>query len=157
MKARGMLFLSSLLILLSIITFGAKAQDKYVPKANEELYGTWINNKSINSYHVQKAVHIPNAWREFSDVKDTVPHQEGTVRIDDKWTDSDGTIWYKTFNAITSGTYKGFKVQALQKISQSGSVKENVSIAVGEFDPKLYPTEIDPKDDSYQIFYRAEE
>lgn len=78
------------------------------------------------------------------------------MRIDGKWTDSDENFWYKTFNTITFGTYKGTKVQVLHKISQSGTVKESVFITVGEFDPKLYPTEIDPKDDSYQIFYRVE-
>jgi hypothetical protein len=78
------------------------------------------------------------------------------MRIDDKWTDSDGNIWYKSFITIAKGSWKGYKFQDLQKISQFGTVQEIVFISVGELDPKLYPTEIDPKNDNYQIFYRVE-
>jgi hypothetical protein len=55
MKKR-MLFFCALAILLSMNPLGVLAQGKYVAKPNEELYGTWINDKSINSYHVQKKI-----------------------------------------------------------------------------------------------------
>ena len=88
---------------------------------------------------------------------DTDPYDEGTMRIDKKWTEGDGNIWYETFDVITVGGLdrKGFKLEVLYKISQSGAVNERVRTLVGAFDPKLYPTEIDLKDDTYQIFYRA--
>ena len=156
MKIRR-LFIGATMTLLSMIPLVVLAQGKYVAKPNEEVYGTWINEKTINSFHMQKTVSTPNAWKDFTEVKDIVPHDEGTTRIDEKWTDSEGNVWYKTFNTITKGTWKGYKNQALQKISQSGTVMEMVFISVGEFDPKLYPTTVDPKDDNYRIFYRADE
>ena len=148
------------LVLFALIQVEGWAQTKYVPKENEELYGTWINDKSKNSQHMQKEVITSDGWKQYIDMNDTVPHDEGTGRIDSKWTDSAGNVWYKTFSTTTSGTYKGFKDQWLIRISKSGTVLECVYFDVGDFDPKLYPTEIDPKymnnyNGGYRIFYRA--
>jgi len=71
--------------------------------------------------------------------------------------DSEGNIWYKTFDTGTAGgAYAGYKWQALQKFSKLGTVREFEVKVVGEFDPNSYPTKIDPKDSSYKIYYRAE-
>lgn len=155
MKGR-VTFLGSLIMLLVLIQLAGWAQEKYIPKDGEELYGTWINDKTLNSFHVQKVINFAGGWKGFSEISETAPHDEGTVRIDKKWTDEDGNVWYETFNIITSGVWKGIKNEVLHKINKSGTVMESVWTGVGEFDPKLYPTEIELKDDTYQIFYRAD-
>jgi len=155
MKGRVMIVGASF-VLLALVQIGGWAQAKYHAKQNEELYGTWITDKSVNSYHVQKVAYFAGGWKDFNNIGDTDPYDSGTMKIDKKWTDSDGNTWYETFHMITTGgsDRKGYKLEVLHKISQSGMVKESVRTLVGAFDPTLYPTEIDPKDDTYQIFYR---
>ena len=46
--------------------------------------------------------------------------------------------------------------QTLDKISKSGTVLESVFNMVADFDHDNYPKKIDPKDWTYQIFYRLE-
>jgi hypothetical protein len=164
MKTR-MVFLGTLVILLSIIPFGAYAQEKYVPKENEELYGTWTN-QSANSAQPQKTVNFDGGYKDYEKISDTInPYEEGTEQIVEKWTDSEGNIWYKTLTTVTFGItpsgpykgydYKGWKFQSLEKLSKSGSVREVMSVRVSDFSPKLYPRKIDP-DGDYMRFYRAE-
>ena len=152
MKTARMLLFASL-FLLSVFLIESCAPRKYVPKTNEEINGTWINEKIAP----QKVVNSPSGWKEYSYASDAVPLDEGNGGIDSKWTDSEGNIWYRTFSTVTSATYKGTKTQGLEKISKSGKVYESVFNIVAEFDPKNYPTKIDPKDSNYRIYYRAKE
>lgn len=159
MKSR-VVFLSVSVISLSVFLLGGCASGKYVPKASEELYGTWTSEQAVNDYsHPQKAVVTADGYKHYIKVSDSVPSEEGTEQINSKWTDTEGSIWYKTFGAATTGQYKGYKYQALVKLSKSGTVQESVFIAIGfeEFDPKKYPTKIDPTDSTYKIQYRAKE
>jgi hypothetical protein len=157
---RRMLFLSFLMILLSIITFGANAQDKYVPKPNEELYGTWTSKQNVEDFfHPQKIVNTADGYKNYAKISNSVPFEEGTEQIDSKWTDTEGNIWYKTFSTVTIGVYKGYRFQSLVKISKSGTISESVSISIAhqDFKPAYYPTKIDPNDSTYKIMFRAEE
>ena len=86
MKTR-MLFLGALMILLSMIPIGVIAQDKYVPKANEESYGTWTNEKGTP----QKAVIFAGGFMNYMLISDTTPtYNEGTQQIESKWQDAEG-------------------------------------------------------------------
>ncbi len=145
-KTRGFVAVSLTMALLAGCGPG-----KYVAKANEEIYGTWTNDKATP----QKIVSTSAGWKQYSYISDTVPLLEGTGGIESKWTDSDGNIWYKTSSAITSETMKGDKSQELDKLSKSGTVWESVWIWVREFGPGNYPPKIDPKDANYRIYYRA--
>ena len=69
MKCR-ILILSVVVILFSMIPFGVIAQDKYVHKANEELFGTWTNDKTINTFHIQKMVVSAGEFKEYRNVSD---------------------------------------------------------------------------------------
>ena len=151
MKPR-MLLLFALLVLLSLILLGSCAPRKYVPKPNEEIYGTWTNEKIFP----QKVVNTADGWKQYNYIADSVPLIEGTGTPDSKWTDSEGNIYYKGFDTVTSGTYKGNKFQELDKLSKSGTVWESVSTMVREFEASNYPAKIDPKDSSYRIYYRTE-
>jgi len=150
------LILSAAVILLSLIPFGAIAQGKYVPKANEELYGTWINDKSINDQHIQKQISTSDGDKCYLEVSDSVSFFEDEWQIYSKWTDSEGNIWYKIFGTVKAGAYEGTKWQELAKLSKSSTVWEYVYTIVYEFDPNLYPTKVDPKEGYYRILYRAD-
>ena len=96
MKTR-VLLLYAPVILMFMIPFGAIAQDKYVPKANEELYGTWINDNAMPPQYPKKTVYFPGGRKQYANISDTEPFEEDTEEIAEKWTDSEGNIWYKTY------------------------------------------------------------
>jgi len=133
----------------------------YVPKPNEELYGTWTNTTEVGKMATrvpQKEIHSPGEVQTFERLSDKAPSWEATEQIDTKWTDSDGNVWYKTFGTITLGWMKGYKSQKLIKISKSGTMLEAVETEVAELDSSLYPSRItDSNDVDYYIFYRNAE
>jgi hypothetical protein len=152
----GMTVLGATVILLSLILLGGCATGKYVPKPNEEIYGTWINEKMS----AQKYVVTPDGWKQYLKITDTHPYSEGAWAIASKWTDKEGNIWYKSFGAIAAGPYAGFKHSWLHKFSKSATVWESVwSSPTNEQEAATptYPTKIDPNSSEYNIYYRAEE
>ena len=156
MKAEKMLCV--LLTLLVMLMFGGCATAKYVPKPNEEINGTWINEK----ISPQKNVNTPDGWKQYLPVSDSVPFYEGTGEIISKWTDSEGNIWYKSLITITGGTGDGDATKIilaeLDKLSKSATVWESVwTMPTNEQELKtpIYPTTIDPKNPNYGIYYRA--
>ena len=127
MKTRLVLF-SAIVVLLALILLGGCAPGK--PK--EEIYGTWTNDTSTNTYvimsgHIQKEVITPDGWKQYSKILDTDRLQEGTAQIESKWTDSDGNIWYKRRIIVTAGNLAdaGTKDQELDKLSKSATVWES--------------------------------
>jgi len=150
------LLLGAMAVLLVIVPVGGWAQEKYVPKDNEELYGTWTNEQNVT---LQKAVDFPGGYECYSGISDSTPYETGTEQIETKWTDPEGNIWYKTFGTVTGGIGKGYRWQDLIKISKSGRVRESENDPIGtmEFSPSKYPTKIDPDSDPYQynIMYRS--
>jgi hypothetical protein len=144
MKRRRLVVFALVLILL-----GGCAPGKYIPKPNEELYGTWINEKAVP----QRVVIFAGGFKQYYQIADTVPtYSEGTLEIENKWQDAQGNIWYKSLATDLPG---GEKFQTLVKISKSATVYERVYAEVFEFSPKNYPTRIDPKSGTYDIFFRS--
>ena len=146
------LILAALVLLLSV---GIYAQDKYLAKPDEEIYGAWANK----DMHPPKTVDFAGGWRDCSTIADSTPTAgEGTEQIMSKRTDADGVIWYETFCTATSGQFKGYKWQRLNKLSKSSTVREFVTVApVSDFDPKNFPDSVDPSNTSYRIYYRLED
>ena len=135
---------------------GADYGQSYVPTKNEECYGTWINDKTINQGHIQKKVCGPDGNKDYSEISDPTPVFEDEQQIDSKWTDAEGNIWYKTYGTVKAGAYKGTKWQELDKLSKSATVWEYVFCIVADFSPNNYPSEVSPTNGNYRIFYRAE-
>ena len=155
-----MLFISALMILLSMIPLGAIAQDKYVPKADEEIYGTWILT-NLNQTELQKIVLSAKGMDRFSLLSDMTPYDNATYEIDAKWTDSEGNIWYKAHGTQTSGAWKDYTYVELDKVNKAGIIWEGQFAPCGykgKIDPMFYPKEFDPKNPNHGIFlrYRAE-
>jgi hypothetical protein len=155
MKAGKILLISAALLFL--IPFAAKAQEKYVPTANEEFYGVWMCRENPDYNHPQKSVITADGYKSFLHTPDTASQEEGTMVIDSKWTDSGGNIWYKILGTVTTGQWKGYNFQALEKLTNSGTIKESVFQPIGlgtKFSPKYYPLTIDPSKPTYEIRYR---
>jgi len=133
------------LILLTLIPLVAGAQNKYVPKANEELYGVWNDATLPTAYEV----YSPGAYQDYFRGIEAVM-REATFRIDSKWADSEGSIWYKVFGVDTDGQ----KFQVLFKVSLKGTLLEKQLKLVLDFDPGNYPTVLDPSDPYYHAYTR---
>jgi hypothetical protein len=134
---------------LVLILLGGCAPGKYIPKASEECYGTWINEKG----YPQKVVLFAGGFKQYVNIADTVAtYSEGTNEMENKWQDAEGNIWYRFLVTDLPG---GEKFQALGRVSNSGKVYERVYAQVAEFNPKNYPTRIDPKSYTYSIWFRS--
>jgi hypothetical protein len=151
------MFGAAVILLFLILLGGCRAG-----KPKEEIYGTWTNDTSTNTYvimsgHIQKEVITPDGWKQYSRISDTDRLQEGTAQIESKRTDSEGNIWCKRRITVTAGNLAdaGTKSQELDKLSKSATVWESAFALVGNWHPELYPTTIDPKAANYRIYYRA--
>jgi hypothetical protein len=154
MKTTAVILISAALVLL--VSSGIAAQDKYIPKPNEELYGTWTNEKNRGDlFHPQKVVVTQDGYTGYSKISDSDSLFSWKLSIDSKWTDSDGNIWYKILG-IGDGSWKGYKSQKLYKLSKSGTVMERAwtDVGNGAYDASMYPKKIDPMISSYRILYR---
>ena len=137
------------LSVLTLILLGGCAPRKYIPRLNEELYGTWTNEKG----YPQRVVLFAGGFKQYSRMTDTVPtYSAGTEEIESKWQDAEGNIWYRLYVTDLPG---GEKFQTLAKISKSGTVYERVYNEVAEFSPKSFPAKIDPKSGTYGIWFRS--
>ena len=144
MKTR---MLTSILILVLIVCTAVLMGSK---KKEEELYGTWINTNYNTVAKMAKYVFKPESIRDDADGMYTLyvrdydenPYESVSFRIEDKWTDDEGNIWYKF------EPFAVFKYYALFKMSDSGQTLEMI------FSNQDYPTEMDPTDIEYRIYYR---
>ena len=134
-------FFTALIVSLFLFANAVQANEPYVPKDKEELYGTWVNKEYANKYINSKwDFNSDGTWASY---RDTVgePIWAGQYSITEKWTDAEGNIWYKIkwHNKWSGGS--GF---GLIKISDSG---ETMEAAYEEGD---YPVKIDPTKSFWQ-------
>ncbi len=144
MKTRLILFGASA-VLVALLLFGVTVVVPVLgPK--EMFYGTFENKSAFP----QKAVRFPGGFKDYALVSDTIPVAQGTEKIVDRRTDSEGNSWYKTQAARTDGKYL-----TLQKISKAGTVLELMAKEVADFSSGDFPTKIDPAGSVYRIMYRT--
>jgi hypothetical protein len=151
MKNR-LLVLGLLASSLSLILIAGCAQP------NKQLwYGTWTSEKG----QFQKSVRGADGTVEnFYKVSDTTPAERASVQIVKCWSDSEGNTWFNTQGTVIEGPHKNSapRIQALEKINKSGTLSEVMVRGVAEFNPKSFPTKIDPNDPYlYMSFTRAAE
>ena len=138
-----------LVFTLVLIVLGGCAPKKYIPKPNEEFYGTWTNEKAVP----QRVVIFAGGFKQYNRIGDTVPtYSEGIFKIQSRWQDVEGNIWYKLYGTDLPG---GEKFQSLVKLSKSATVYERVHNFVAEFNPKSFPTKITTDYGTYDIFFRS--
>ncbi len=134
------------------------APGKYIPKANEEIYGAWANDQysgimSWTEYAPQLTVSTPGNYADYRLLTDHDPAQAGKLEIASKWTDSEGNAWYKTLGSGSDGD-KVFRFQRLEKVSRSSAIREFQFVFVERFDPQFYPKALDPNASLYRIYRR---
>jgi len=152
MRKPAILF-ASLVILLVVFGVSIFGQEKYTPKPNEEIYGTWVNEETN-----QKTVKNPDgSFANYFPASYSKPFQGGKSEIFKKWTDSEGSVYYNTFDTLAFGSYSMDKTQCLWKVSKSGTVLETIWVGVSEFRPDKFPSTLDTKSGNYFIYYRAKE
>ena len=128
----------SIFILSIILPFNyAHSGEPYVPKENEEYYGTWVNEEYNNvDTYAKWVINSNGTWAGYDAVwlKD-VPSSKGSFKIIAKWKDQNGDVWYKTTWKNETWGQSGYD---LIHISDSGSTMEAASYTLD------FPTKIDP-------------
>lgn len=120
---------------------------------SEAIWGIWVTTEKPkgDSLHAsQKRVFSSDGTIKFYRYESSPsPEFEGTYTIAEKWTDSEGNIWYKinaTGKSIRYGDKAGWFL--LARISDSGNTLEYV------YHPVDYHKKLDPNHPSYRIIYR---
>lgn len=114
MKNWAMFLAVQVSLLTAILVVGCAQPNKQV------YYGTWTNEKG----HYQKVVHTPDGVvQNYTLTSDTAPVEQANVQIVSCWSDSEGSVWFKTEGTITEGPHKNTvpKVQTLEKVSKDGT------------------------------------
>jgi hypothetical protein len=145
--------LMSILILVfaMLIMMGSCATSKkaYVAKEDEELFGIWINFQYDGTNKYSKVQINPDGtWFEYINSYDEKPPFRGEYTIIEKWTDSEGYIYYKTI--VERNDVASDPLYILSKIQKDGNVYEDIWTTLHmpeEFDTEkmLY---------LYRIYYR---
>ncbi len=141
MKTRTLI--SVLILIMAVFVLLAGGSKK------EEYYGTWVNTDYDRTVHrLGKYIHNRDGTLiKYMSTSDTEPYKTATFTIEDKWTDSEGNIWYKILYTRTEQIISYFE---LTKISDSGTTLELVFSIID------YPTEIDLNAYGYRIYYRQQ-
>jgi hypothetical protein len=113
---------------------------------SDELCGSWINVDYKN--HFQKPVKVifnpDGKFEKYRNADSKFPQWEGTYKITEKWTDSEGNIFYK----FQQKDQLERDWKHLCKISNSGKILEFV------YGNDEYPTEVIPGPQYYLIYFR---
>jgi len=122
---------------LALVLLADCGPGKYVPKASEEIYGTWTNE----GIKWQKIVIYAGGTKAYVNLANNNADMETKEQISAKWKDADGNVWYKTLELFISGPLKGSKGQYLWKIS-NGSQMELTGEFVKDFNEKSFPADL---------------
>ena len=94
-----------ILVFTVLIVAGSCATEKKMVKKSEELLGTWINEEYADDWGYTTLIYKSDGvYEQYTDASLKERHQHGTYTITDKWTDSEGNIWYKATCKLTEGT-----------------------------------------------------
>jgi hypothetical protein len=143
---------ASLVILQMFFAFSIFGQEKYTPTPNEEIYGNWTRVRG----DFPRIVNLPGKREQYFPSTASTPISEVSVQIESKWVDSQGSVFYKILATVTTGSFKGYKFQELDEISESGNKWEFNWASVSDFDPSSFPTSIDPTVGRYGHYERLE-
>jgi hypothetical protein len=156
MNTRKLIFGFSVILIILVLLAGCTnkkmdvtEEEFYIPDSREEIYGTWVNTDySGRSFQPQKIVNYHwGAYDIFMKADNDLVSYKGALTIIDKWTDSEGNIWYKSYFKENSTSGVNFE---LGKFSNNGNTWEFV------FDSIVFPTEdqMNSAGPHYKIYYR---
>ena len=148
--------------LLALILLADCGPGKYVPTANEELYGTWTAEQGKAEF--RKIEYAANRLALYYQPSTQQPSAVDSLVIAGKWKDSEGNIYYKGTSINTGegtqGSHKGEFLIWLVKLSNSGTVLERMFVMPTndeQIKNPVYPTKMDPQNMFYGIYNRSKE
>ena len=151
MKARTFVLILMLALIILIICEGYAADNKVTKKDYRFISGTWINEEYNSHSHMERYVlYRDGTWDAYNKTSDTEKKQSGHYIIMEKWTDSEGNIWYKTHKWLGEIVEGKPTFYILEKFSNSGKVAEFISL------PGEFAAELDKNNFHYHIYYRQE-
>jgi hypothetical protein len=97
MKTRQISLISFLTLILIVFTLVvATGENGYTPKENEEYYGIWVNPEyNMRTLDAKILIKPDGTFYEYSMTKSDSWGTKGEYKINEKWTDAEGDIWYK--------------------------------------------------------------
>ena len=144
--------LTALILGVALMVFFGNAlagEKAYVPKDNEELYGTWVNMDYKTADPSQKLTYKSDGTIYSSIYAESrMLLWKTKFQITAKWKDSEGNIWYKGHWVVVDTGEEGY---SLYKISNSGKTCEYI------FAHNECPTKVDTEHRNYRIYYRKAE
>ena len=149
MKTRTLVSILILVLAVLIISEGYASEKKVSKQDYKFVSSTWINEEyNSHAFPARWELHRDGTFDGYNRISDTGKKYTGYYVIVDKWTDSEGNIWYKMhvgYGPIDEGPPSAYE---LDKFSESGKVWESIS------DNSAFPTEIDESHAKYHIYYR---
>jgi len=145
-SAKPILSVISVFAILILVGIWAIGEQMCVAQEEEEICGTWLNTEYKRP--PQKWIFSPGGTCELYNMESSPsPLFEATYTITERWTDSEGNIWYKV---KAPGKFLGEEVEwyLLARVSDSGKTLEYVR------HPVDYHKELDPNHPSYRVYYR---
>ena len=113
---------------------------------SEEICCTWFNMRIIEGNFPQKIMfHYDGTYATYKEMNSSQALSRGMFQITEKWTDSEGYIWYKI---IMNDPRQGKKYK-LAKVSQNGRRLEFVC------NKNKYPSELNASESGYCDYLRA--
>jgi len=153
----GFVLLLGCLIPILAVSFTTRP---FFSGTDQSFYGIWINTDYVRDYRHTEAgdckiiQHPSGAWISYYRVGNTTPSSAGDRSVIEKWSDYEGNIWYKTTCTNSAGGSGGYRFvhsfYELHRVSGSGEIWEYVSMPAH----LCWPTEIDPNDPEYRIYFR---
>jgi hypothetical protein len=141
-----------ILVFAVLLVVGSCSTSKkaYVTKEDEKLFGIWTNPDYDETGILSKiVVKSEGTWYEYSRSSNDIPAFKGEYTINEKWTDSEGNILYKTIvTLIGAEHYRPYYI--LSKIDKTGNIYEDLWTTVH------MPTDFNPDNVlyNYRIYYR---
>jgi hypothetical protein len=141
-RTRLLVSVAAVLFLALLLSGGLAVM--HALESRDPFYGTFANEEMSP----QKWVTFPGGFKSYVLMSDTLPADEGTERIVERWTDSEGNLLYRTQATINGKR----KLLTLVRISKPGTVREFTANEVADFSSDDFPTTF-PRAGSY-IWYR---
>lgn len=155
MEIRTLVSILIFVLAVLMITQSSMAGKKeYVATEDEEIYGIWINPDYNDMEPRAKFIAKQDTFETYHKTDSTHRNTWGECTITDKWTDSEGNIWYKYVDTLSfyAGIKRTTPRYCLAKIDKSGNILERVVSGID------YPAELGPDVllYTYTIHYRQE-
>jgi len=152
MKTRTLVSILILVLAALIISEGFATEKKVTKRDYKFFSETWINEEynKESEFPAKLVIRRDGTFDAYFMLSDKKKYRSGIYEIVEKWTDSEGNIWYKRHvwgGAKVEGHPGGY---ALDKFSNSGNVWEYIESGAD------FPTEIDKNHPYYHRYNRQE-